>query len=347
MKNKKETKLTFEIISKYRTLLMGIAIITIIIFHFVEDCYNANYHYEGFIRLYKIVIGSSGVDIFLLLSGFGLYYSFKKNNNTKEFYLKRFTKILIPYLIVAIPALFIKDILLDGAGIIKYIKDITFITLFTDGVRWHWYIFFISVCYLLFPYLFKVFDSSKDDITDHMRLMTLISFTTIICIMLQLYCKEVFSNINIFMLRLTPFICGVLLGKYSYKKVEIKKHYIVISFLALFLIWLAKDTNIIMVRYTLFIVNSCLYFIGILILEKIKSLKFAEIPVKIVEWFGKYSLELYLVHVTIRTFFHRAGYPTYQLPTAIIYLILTVILSIGLNKLSNLISKTIIRKVSN
>ena len=346
MKKKQENKLTFEIISKYRTLLMGIAIITIILFHFVEDCYNANHNYEGFIRLYKIIIGSSGVDIFLLLSGFGLYYSFKKNNNTKEFYLKRFTKILIPYLIVAIPALFIKDIILDGTTIIKYLKDLTFITLLTDGVRWHWYIFFICICYLIFPYIFKVFDSSKDDITDHMRLMNLISFTTIICIMLQLYCKEVFSNTNIFMLRLTPFICGVLLGKYAYKKEEIKKHHIVITFLSLFLIWLAKDTNIIVTRYTLFIVNSSLYFIGILILDKIKHLKITEIPAKIIEWCGKYSLELYLVHVTIRTFFHRAGYPTYSFPTIIIYLILTVILSIGLNKLSNLINKTITKKVS-
>ena len=98
----KNNKLTYEIVSKYRTLLMGIAIITILIFHFVEDCHSANHNYEGLIRLYKICIGSSGVDIFLLLSGFGLYYSFKKNDNIKEFYTKRFTKILIPYLIVAI-----------------------------------------------------------------------------------------------------------------------------------------------------------------------------------------------------------------------------------------------------
>ena len=342
----KNNKLTYEIVSKYRTLLMGIAIITILIFHFVEDCHSANHNYEGLIRLYKICIGSSGVDIFLLLSGFGLYYSFKKNNNIKEFYTKRFTKILIPYLIVAIPGIFFKDIIFNNGTIIDFLKDITFVSIITDGVRWHWYIFFIGLCYLIFPYIYKVFDSSKDEITDHMRLTSMFSFITIICIMLQLYCKPVFNNTNIFMLRFFPFICGVLLGKYAYQKKEIKKSHIVIAFLGLFLIWLAKDTNIILVRYTLFIVNTCLYFVGLLILNKLSNLKIHDISVKIIGWFGKYSLEIYLVHVTIRVFFKYLGYPTYILKNEIIFIILTLVLSVILNRISSKISTYITKKVS-
>lgn len=340
---KKKNNITFEIISKYRTLLMGLAIISILIFHFTEDCFISGHNYNGLIRIYKIVIGSSGVDIFLLLSGLGLYYSYKKNNNPKEFYIKRLKKVLIPYFIIALPALFIKDIILDGGNILDLIKNITFVSLFTNGTKWHWYIFFICICYLIFPYLFNVFNTSKDDTTDQMRLITLISFITIICILLQLYSKEVFSNINIFMLRFTPFICGVLLGKYSYNKKEIKTSHIIISVLAIPMIFLVKDSGIIISRYILFIVNSCLFFIGTIILNKISSIKIAEISVKIIEWFGKYSLEIYLVHVTIRTFFNRFGLHTYLLKNEAIFICISLVISILLNKLSSLI----IKKVSN
>lgn len=340
---KKKKKITYEIISKYRTLLMGVAIISILIYHFTEDCFTSGHNYSGLIRIYKIVIGSSGVDIFLLLSGLGLYYSYKKNNKPKDFYLKRFKKVLVPYLIIALPALFIKDIMLEGGNILDVIKNITFISLFTNGTKWHWYIFFICICYLVFPYIFDVFNTSKDDITDHKRLMTLVSFVTVICILLQLYSKELFNNINIFMLRFTPFICGVLIGKYSYNKKEIKKSHIIISILALPTIFLIKDSGIIILRYILFIVNSCLYFIGIIILNNISTLKITEIPIKIIEWFGKYSLEIYLVHVTIRTFFNHFGLHTYILKNEIIFICISLVVSIILNKLSTII----IKKVSN
>lgn len=334
----KKKKLTFEIISKYRGFLMGIAILSIIIFHYTEDCQLAKYHYSGLIKLYKLCISSSGVDIFLLLSGFGLYYSFKKNSNIKDFYKKRFTKILIPYFIVAIPAITINNLVILKLGIVDVFKDLSFLSLFLEGKVWFWYIFFICVCYLIFPYIYKVFDTSKDEITDHMRLITLVSFITLICLMLSIYCKPLFSRIQIFTLRLFPFITGVLIGKYAYKKKEIKLEHIILAICGLGFIIFVRNKNVMITRYALFILNACILFLGIIVFDKISNLKVSSIIRQIVEWFGKYSLEIYLVHVALRKFFKELGYPTHLLKNEIIFLICSLILSVILNKIVTIIT---------
>ena len=51
-------------------------------------------------------------EIFVFLSGMGLYYSFSKDSNVKKFYIKRYKRILIPYVIVAIAFWGIKDLLI-------------------------------------------------------------------------------------------------------------------------------------------------------------------------------------------------------------------------------------------
>ena len=62
-------------ISENRVLLMALAIIFVVIYHF--KCWIGGFPwYIGIIIKY----GYIGVDIFFFLSGFGLTYSFQKNN---------------------------------------------------------------------------------------------------------------------------------------------------------------------------------------------------------------------------------------------------------------------------
>ena len=97
-------KNTWDIISDYRGVLMGISIICIIVFHYVEDCGIYHVHKNGWVEFFRNYITSSSVDGFLFLSGFGLYYAMKKHPDISQFYKRRFTKILIPYFLVSIPA---------------------------------------------------------------------------------------------------------------------------------------------------------------------------------------------------------------------------------------------------
>ena len=90
-------------LSAYRTQLMGIATLMIIICH-------ANAYHVLLPRFLAslFVWGNFGVDIFLFLSGIGLYYSLSKRNTHKKddyisFYKKRGVRIYIPYIIIYVP----------------------------------------------------------------------------------------------------------------------------------------------------------------------------------------------------------------------------------------------------
>ena len=68
-------------ISKYRGELMGAAMLFIILFHVSLP---RNDLFFGLRRM-----GNIGVDIFLFLSGVGLWYAWMKNASLKHFFLRR------------------------------------------------------------------------------------------------------------------------------------------------------------------------------------------------------------------------------------------------------------------
>ena len=117
---------SYENLSRYRTVLMGLQIILIICFHFAVDGYYVRD--SRIIYLFYKYIRSSGVDMFLLLSGVGLYFSWKKTPVIRTFYLKRYTRILIPYFLVAIPAWIWLDVFYLNAGWGKFFEDLFFLT---------------------------------------------------------------------------------------------------------------------------------------------------------------------------------------------------------------------------
>lgn len=81
-------------ISKQRSALMGIATIWLMLFHF-----RANFGMAPFDYLSSV--GYCGVDIFLFLSGFGLYAGYKLNAK-RRFYIRRFARFYPTYLVAAL-----------------------------------------------------------------------------------------------------------------------------------------------------------------------------------------------------------------------------------------------------
>ena len=100
-------------LSKYRQELYGLSIISIIIFHYFETLIDSGI--DGFpyyfSKGYVYIIGSIGVDIFLFLSGIGIYQSCKHNEKKlKKYYQHRFSKVIIPYTIIGLLFWVIKDV---------------------------------------------------------------------------------------------------------------------------------------------------------------------------------------------------------------------------------------------
>ena len=80
-------------ISRFRGELMGAAMLFIILFHVALPREDA---FFGLRRM-----GNVGVDMFLFLSGIGLWFSWMKNPSAKHFFIRRYLRIYPTWLIIA------------------------------------------------------------------------------------------------------------------------------------------------------------------------------------------------------------------------------------------------------
>lgn len=331
---------SYDTLSKYRNVLMGLQIILIIVFHFTEDAY---YQRDSrIIYLFYNYVRSSGVDMFLLMSGIGLYFSWKRKPDVKKFYIKRFSRIFIPYLIVAIPAWIWMDIFCQNIGWLAVLQDLFFLTFFTEGTRWFWYILMAAFCYWIFPYIFLIIESASDDISSKMRILLLCITSTVLVTLLQLYNDELYKCTSIAITRIPAFLVGVLVGKAVYEKKQVpKSHIYVMVVLAIIIAWpLQMITSKIIGVYSLAFLNYSfsLLFVCVLVYwserENLILNRLYNLTVNILGSLGKYTLELYLIHVMIRKVMKAIGYPTYQLSNELTLIVLSIVLSIIVNKVS-------------
>ena len=137
---------TIKDISTYRSELMGWAIVWIMMLHFTFTQIKP----LGFLAQY----GFAGVDIFMLVSGFGLFFSLEKNSHIIQFYKKRFLRIFPTYYILGIFA----SILLYHDNPIAYLFRYTTIGFWTGGIYGDWYIPSIVFLYILTPFIKKLYD---------------------------------------------------------------------------------------------------------------------------------------------------------------------------------------------
>ena len=72
-------KSPYEYLSKHRSELMGLSIIWVVLFHFSPYVSFAHENIATKLFLMFIKIGYGGVDIFMLLSGMGIFHSLEKN----------------------------------------------------------------------------------------------------------------------------------------------------------------------------------------------------------------------------------------------------------------------------
>lgn len=326
---------TWDVISDYRGVLMGISIICIIIFHYVEDCGIYHVHKNGWVEFFRNYITSSSVDGFLFLSGFGLYYAMKKHPDISQFYKRRFTRILIPYFLIAIPALCWNDFLFDKTGVKAFFSDLSFYSFFTRGMSWFWYILLICFCYLIFPFIFRAIDKAPNEESEQMRIINLFTFFTMITFVIRLSNKELFDNTNLALLRIPFFCLGCFIGKYSYEKRSISGGTYGLMLLSLFAIQFRKGSKIIFARYSAAFLNISACILIAILFSKLKHFeKIHNWIKKFFEWFGKYSLELYLAHVTVRGVMRDYGHPTCYGRNELIMVAISIVLALIVNQLT-------------
>ena len=232
-----------------------------------------------------VTLGYSGVDIFLLLSGFGLVFSIKKNSKAL-FYKRRIIRLLPAA--IGIMAIYC----------ICNVKNVH-LNIF-NPLFWYnkyWFLGFIIIAYFAFPYLYNIFTNGGK------RLWIAISIFSLLMV-LSFYCKNMALNCNPYMCALAriPIFCiGVCIAMDRYSLLN-NKYFRIVSFvLGIVLLYpfyyyddLGGNVTFTTYYHFILIVPPLLFYLC-KFLDKLDN----RILNKILSSIGKYSLEIYLIQVTI------------------------------------------------
>ncbi len=138
-------------VRKHRQLIYGFAALAIMVLH-MDATFDSSGLPRGIIAaLFWIKrFGECGVEIFLLLSGFGLYQSLRNNPSVRRFYARRVMRVFVPAFIVG--AIYFG---LTERKLLNYFIAISFLPCaFWKGT--FWFVAFILFMYLIYPLIYRL-----------------------------------------------------------------------------------------------------------------------------------------------------------------------------------------------
>ncbi len=205
-------------LSKYRSVLMGLAIIWVVWFHSRIKIDFLPVQTFNYVLLFMKRIGYGGVDVFLLLSGMGIYNSLEKNDIAK--YIKNRLLRIVPfwwlYLMIRVACgrfifgeYMTKPEILGFASFTGYWLNMSH--------QGNWYVYAIILFYLISPVFYSLIKTSEKKF-----LMTLMLMTVSLLISFSFFENDklvIFSRVPV-------YIMGMYISS-SLRDVEIKqKHWI-------------------------------------------------------------------------------------------------------------------------
>lgn len=296
--------MNWNYLSKYRSEIMGAACLWVMAFH--NLC-----RWPRVFRPLEMLCshGNVGVDVFLLLSGIGLYYSYSKYSaeestihKLKDFYWKRIVRLLVPYVMLGAPyyAWYSRDV-----GIGSFILNFSQINLFRHGLTTSWYVPATFIFYLMFPLIYY-FQQKEFSIGEHKierntvtLIMCLVMFASNAAMLILI--PEIYAHFEIAASRVIVFIIGCGIGKEVREK-KVLSETAALGSIACILIYIyAFYPNVEM--------PTLCYRMTLIVLGLSAAIAFAYCFSKLDEhkkirafftFFGERSLELYLSHVFIK-----------------------------------------------
>lgn len=318
---------------------MGISIIWILLFHHnirFDLCENIPGIMSGFVS-FLLNMGSVGVELFLLCSGFGLCFSIKKCGSFPRFYLRRAVRLIPEYCI----ALILTEIVL-GFSFVNLVLQALTVRFYISSDFYAWFMSLIVLLYLLFPFVYKLLTDSEGKIIKLHASVLLLIFI-LLSLIFHLFFYNYDDRLCMVFDRIPIFIIGVIIGiLYEPGKDFVnKKNITVISLVFVLSVCLYylyvngfvfPDNNL---RYFLYLPLS-LSLAGLLIfvLKNIKT------KLVIIDYAGRISLSLYLSDCIMEQLLYKMrgnGHLTTNNPLA--WLLAVVMLGIMINAGSELIRK--------
>lgn len=274
-----------SLLSRHRTSLMGVAAMLIVFCHasgFVPDASPV---------LKKLMeFGNLGVDIFLLLSGIGLFYSLtSRTKNIFAWYGHRYLRILVPYLLIAVPY-WLYASLANGESIGRFLFNISTLSFWTDHVG-AWYVAMLIPLYLITPLLHESISNRLHYIVAFFEIALILAICSIPSVE-----GSIFENVQFVMIRIPAFIVGLAIGPAVKAGRKVNLFLVFGALIVLFGIF----KYVWMPGFTITPKGLALSVILALILECLSGWKIVK---RVLDLFGRMSLEIYLCNIFICSVF--------------------------------------------
>lgn len=215
-----ELLMKFSQISLHRSSLMGLAILMVVLYHTrLKIPFVSHIGYYGY----------WGVDIFLIASGFGIFYSLEKHKNLKEYFFKRLIRIVPAYWIV-VSAFLIWKICVHNATWHDWFLNMFGLSYWLNiRDRFDWFIPTICFYYVLAPILVYFIKKGHGGFA--------LALSTLICWICALFLPTLNAcHLNQCIIRLPVFFAGLYFAWLSERNTDIpcqRTSYIVLLLLVL------------------------------------------------------------------------------------------------------------------
>ena len=202
----------YDLVSKYRAMLMGLAIVGVILCHWKLTMSDHGVR-PNHLSIILNHFGAVGLELFMFVSGFGLYYSYQKHRPSYgDFMKKRVLRVLPDYLVIGGITWIITDLLIDKVGVARFLEDLTFVSMFTRGTLRYWYVITIIVYYALFPLVFAVLEKEhKHPATEYCVFLIVFWLATAALHKIM----PNYGTLDLAIERFPIFTLGAICGKYA------------------------------------------------------------------------------------------------------------------------------------
>jgi len=271
----KSSVFSLDAISKFRTQLMGLATLNVMLLHIFQN-FELIYT-EALLRIFE-----SGADVFVLLSGFGLFYSLDKGFSVRPYIKKRLFRIYPEYVLSCL--LFG---LLFGIGISGLIQDLLTISFWINASLRYWFISLIIVLYIIYPIFHRLI--KKSDVFAILIIAAFIAAN----ILLPFIIKDYYWDRCVAFDRIPTFFVGVYLAKKTkYGKICFESarvlYFVIIALASLSLVVYVGGAH-----YRLVIMPWTIGF-TIIVAFILEHTKQGNIIVRMISFMGMLSLQIYL-----------------------------------------------------
>ena len=331
-------KSLYYYLSKYRSALMGLAILWVVWYH--SELYLDIFPFQKVNRTFDFLkeIGYSGVDIFVLVSGMGICRSLKKNDIST--FIKNRVKKIVPvwwaYLLLSvILGKLLFDIVFSGLEILGFLSFTGFwLNMENQG---NWYVYFIMLLYLISPVLFNLLENARK------RMLT----AAVLMLISAVISLSFIGNFKLIAVSRVPlYIFGMYIA-YDEEAFKVTRLKLLLCFLILiagnvFLFLMYKDHRPVMWKYGLFWYPFLLMAPSIALFTSLlfdKCQKLFYYPRMFFRLMGKSSLEILLISVYIFANFKKLGFSISGRKEALLEVVLSLAFGVAFHYLVEAIKK--------